>query len=161
MRSVSHNFGHSFISLMNYINDDYLLGHLLRRARKTKLSKLTIDILNDKAEPKELLTNEIKTSIKHYCNWFPTLVNSSGSTMDYVTSATMTIEFDLETSRPYNETLTENPFSCDIVIIDERGKEYRHRHEGWWFPETKNPFSSWWTKWPAANKMFMQWWGSV
>src|SRR5690606_10831176 len=82
LRSVSHNFGHSFISLMNYINDDYLLGHLLRQSRKTKINKLTVDILNDKAEPKELLTNEIRTSLKHYCNWFPTLVSQSGSSMD-------------------------------------------------------------------------------
>ncbi len=138
LRSVSHNFGHSFISLMNYINDDYFLGHLLRQARKTKLNKLTVDILNDNAEPKGLLTSEIRTSIKHYCDWFPTLVTGSGSTMDYVTSATMTIEFDLGTSRPYNDTLTENPFSCDIVIVDDRGKEYRHRHEGWWYPETED-----------------------
>jgi hypothetical protein len=122
---------------MNYINDDYLLGHLLRQSRKTKINKLSVDILNDNAEPKELLTSEIRTSLKHYCKWFPTLVNQSGSTMDYVTSATMTIEFDLERSRPYNDTLTENPFLCEIVIVDDRGKEYRHRHEGWWFPETK------------------------
>ena len=140
LRSVSHNFGHSFISLMNYINDDYLLGHLLRQARKTKINRLTVDILNDKAEPTGLITNEIKTSLKHYCNWFPTLVNQSGSTMDYVTSATMTIQFDLETTRPYSSdsSFVENPFSCEIVIVDDRGKEYRHRHEGWWFPETKD-----------------------
>lgn len=139
LRSVSHNFGHSFISLMNYINDDYLLGHLLRQSRKTKISKLTVDILSNKAEPNELLTSEIKTSLQHYCNWFPTLVNQSGSTMDYVTSATMTIQFDLETTRlfPTDSTFVENPFICEIVIVDDRGKEYRHRHEGWWFPETK------------------------
>ena len=137
LRSVSHNFGHSFISLMNYINDDYLLGHLLRQSRKTKINKLTVDILNDNAEPKELLTSDIRTSVKHYCNWFPTLVHQSGSTMDYVTSATMTIQFDLETTRPYpnDNRFTENPFTCEIVIVDDRGKEYRHRHEGWWFPE--------------------------
>jgi hypothetical protein len=136
LRSVSHNFGHSFISLMNYINDDYLLGHLLTQARKTNINKLMVDILKNNAGPTELLTREINDSIKRYCDWFPTLVNESGSTMDYVTSATMTIEFNLKTSRPYNETITENPFSCEIVIIDNRGKEYRHRHEGWWFPET-------------------------
>ena len=35
LKSVSHNFGHSFISLMNYIHDDYILGHLLKQARLT------------------------------------------------------------------------------------------------------------------------------
>ena len=61
LKSVSHNFGHSFISLMNYINDDYFMGHLLKQARKTNCSKLTVDILKNLAEPTELLTVPIKT----------------------------------------------------------------------------------------------------
>lgn len=138
LKSVSHNFGHSFISLMNYINDDYFMGHLLKQARKTKCNKLSVDILRNRAEPIELLTNQIKSSIEHWNKWFPTLVESSGSTMDYVSSATMTIEFDLQQTRPYpvNTGYIESPFECEIVITDERGKEYRHKHEGWWFPET-------------------------
>ena len=138
LRSVSHNFGHSFISLMNYINDDYLLGHLLTQARKTTINKLTVDILKSKAKPRELLTNSVVTSIKRYCDWFPKLVNGSGSTMDYVASATMTIEFDLNVTRPFpgDNQYMENPFNCEILIVDDRGKEYRHTHSGWWFPET-------------------------
>jgi hypothetical protein len=139
LKSVSHNFGHSFISLMNYINDDYFMGHLLKQARKTKLSKLTVDIIRNIAEPTELLTDQIKSSIKHWNKWFPTLVESSGSTMDFVSSATMTIEFDLQQTRPYssNSEYLESPFTCEIIIVDDRNKEYKHKHEGWWFFETK------------------------
>lgn len=139
LKSVSHNFGHSFISLMNYINDDYFMGHLLRQARQTNINKLTVDILKNVAEPTELLTRQIKTSIEHWNKWFPSLVERSGSTMDFISSATMIIEFDLKQTRPYlnNNRFTENPFTCEIVITDDRGKEYKHKHEGWWFPETK------------------------
>jgi hypothetical protein len=63
LKSISHNFGHSFISLMNYINNDYFLGHLLKQARKKKCNKLTVDILKNLAEPKELLTDQIKLNI--------------------------------------------------------------------------------------------------
>lgn len=63
LKSVSHNFGHSFISLMNFINDDYFMGHLLKQARQTNINKLTVDILKNVAEPTELLTRKIKTSI--------------------------------------------------------------------------------------------------
>lgn len=138
LKSVSHNFGHSFISLMNYINDDYFMGHLLKQARKTNFNRLTVDILKNIAEPTELLNDQIKQSVEHWNNWFPTLVKSSGSTMDYVSSATMTIEFDLQKTRPYasNSDYLESPFICEIVIIDDRNKEYKHKHEGWWFPET-------------------------
>jgi hypothetical protein len=139
LKSVSHNFGHSFISLMNYINDDYFMGHLLKQARKTNKNKLTVDILKNVAEPTELLTNQIKSSIEHWNKWFPTLIKNSGSTMDFVKSATMTIEFDLLQSRPYlgNSKYLENPFICEIVIIDDRDKEYKRKHEGWWYPETE------------------------
>lgn len=138
LKSISHNFGHSFISLMNYINDDYVLGHLLKQARKTNLNRLEVDILNNNAKPVLLLTKPIVESIDHWSKWFPTLVTSSGSTIDYVSSAKMTIEFDLLKHRPSlnDNTITENPFVCKIIITDDRGKEYKHTHTGWWFPET-------------------------
>jgi hypothetical protein len=140
LKSVSHNFGHSFISLMNYVFDDYLLGHLLKQARTVKINKLRVDLINNHAEPKELLTDPITSSINRYCNWFPNLVKDSGSTMDFVISATMTIEFDLENSRPHHtdDDFVENPFSCEVIILDDQGKEHRHKHSGWWFPETKD-----------------------
>jgi hypothetical protein len=59
LKSISHNFSHSFISLMNYINDDFFLGHLLKQARLTKINRLSIDILQNKAEPKELLAGNV------------------------------------------------------------------------------------------------------
>jgi hypothetical protein len=124
---------------MNYINDDYFLGHLLKQARLTKLNKLTVDILKNVAEPEGLLTNEIKKSIDYWNKWFPTLVKNSGSTMEFISSASMTIEFDLRQTRPFsgNKDYMESPFVCEIIIVDDRGKEYKRKHEGWWFPETK------------------------
>ena len=141
LKSVSHNFGHSFISLMNYVNDDYLLGHLLKQARATNTNRLTVDILQNKAEPQALLTQPISASIEYWSRWFPTLIENSGSTMEYVKSATMVIEFDLLTTRPYHNDAkyTENPFRCEISIIDDRGREYKHTHTGWWFPESWSP----------------------
>jgi len=138
LKSVSHNFSHSFISLMNYINDDYFLGHLLKGARATKLNRLHIDVLQNQASPKSLLTKGVASSIEYWNKWFPTLVESSGSSMEFVKSATMTIEFDLNTIKPHSthNELTESPFSCEMSIIDDRGKEYKYRHEGWWYPET-------------------------
>ena len=62
LKSVSHNFGHSFISLMNYVNDDYVLGHLLRQARKTTLNKLTIDVLQNSAN--QLNSSQMKSRLQ-------------------------------------------------------------------------------------------------
>ncbi len=137
LKSVSHNFSHSFISLMNYINGDYFLGHLLKQARATNINRLTVDILKNKAEPKELLNKSISDSIGYWNKWFPTLIANSGTTMEYVKSAILVIEFDLLTNRQHhnNTRFTESPFNCTITIIDDRGKEYTRTHTGWWYPE--------------------------
>lgn len=136
LKSVAHNFGDSFVSLMNYIHNDYFLGHLLKQARKTNLDQLAIDILKNSAEPKELLTNPIKKSISYWTKWFPELVARSESSMDFIKSATIIIKFDLTKSRPFPQIpkMTENPYLCEVTIIDDKGKEYKKSQTGWWFP---------------------------
>ena len=137
LKSISHNFSHSFISLMNYINGDYILGHILRQARRTGLNTLTIDILSGAASPAGLVTKEIKDSIGYYVKWFPDLVQSSGSSMDFIKSATMIIEYDLTKEQPFQlgSDYMESPFECTMIILDDRNKEYRYTHNGWWYPE--------------------------
>jgi hypothetical protein len=138
LKSISHNFGHSFISLMNHIGDDYFLGHPLKQAKKTNLNRLEVDILSNTAKPDALLTKPVRDSINYWTKWFSSLVESSGSSMDFVKSARLSVEFDLTKTRPYpyNNKFTESPFVCEVTIIDDRGKEYKRKHEGWWFPES-------------------------
>jgi hypothetical protein len=145
---------------MNYIENDYFLGHLLKQARKTNLNRLEVDILKNTASPELLLTDTICRSIEYWNKWFPDLVKSSGSTMDFVDSATMTIEFDLLKTRlfPSDNRFTENPFTCEIKIIDDRGKEYKHKHEGWWFPEIEEKITG--TK-RTLSKAMPRWWQKI
>ena len=137
LRSVSHNFGHSFVSLMNYIETDYFMGLLLKEMRRTKLNRLEVDILNNESLPKDLLTRKIRKSIGYWNKSFPELVKNSGSSMEFVKSAKMIIEFDLTLSREYpqDKRFIENPYVCDITILDDNGKEYKKQQKGWWFPE--------------------------
>ena len=137
LKSVSHNFGHSFVSFMNYMETDYFLGLLQTEMQKTELNRLEVDILNNESQPKELLTRKIQKSINYWNKWFPELVENSKSSMEFVKSAKMVIEFDLTLNRPYphNNKFTENPYMCEITIIDDNGKEYKKEQKGWWFPE--------------------------
>jgi len=137
LKSVSHNFGHSFVSFMNYMETDYFLGLLQTEMQKTELNRLEVDILNNESQPKELLTRKIQKSINYWNKWFPELVENSKSSMEFVKSAKMVIEFDLTLSRPYphDNKFTENPYICEITIIDDNGKEYKKEQKGWWFPE--------------------------
>ena len=134
LKSVAHNFGQSFISLLNYMEDDYFMEHLARQARKTGCHRLNIAILKNYAAPPELLTDPIKQSIEHCNNWFPTFVEDCGSSMAFIHSAIMTIEFDFEITRA-NRILTkilESPFTCEVVIVDDRNNEYKYLHKEWW-----------------------------
>ncbi|MDD5360776.1 MAG: hypothetical protein PHN88_01485 [Ignavibacteria bacterium] len=138
LKSVSHNFGNSLVSCMNHIEDNYFLGHLLKQARKTKCSKLEVDILNKEMSPAKLLTKPVIKSLNNWISLYPDMVERSGSSMDYVKSAKLTIEFNLNESRLDStfKKYIENPYVCEVVIIDDKGKVYNKKQEGWWFPET-------------------------
>lgn len=137
LKSVAHNIGSSFISTMNYYKDDYVLGHIQKQMQLSGLSKLEIDLLNNYSEPSILITEAIQKSIESYVSWLPKLVNDSGSDINLVKEAKLTIEFDLNKSRicQYDPECTENPYHCVSTITDDRGKEYRYECKDWWFPE--------------------------
>lgn len=140
LKSVSHNFGHSFVSYMNYMETDYFLGLLQSEMQKSNINRLEVDILKNESSPEELLTRKIQKSINAWNKSFPDLVTNSGSSMDFIESAKMTIEFDLNKTRlfPHDNQFTENPYVCEIMIIDDNGKEYKKEQTGWWFPEPES-----------------------
>lgn len=153
LKSVAHNFGDSFLSLLNFVETDYLMGLLLAEMRKTGYQTLRIDILAKQSEPEALVTTQILKSIENYTDWFPKLVEKTGSSMGFVKSAIMTIEFDLTTTRPYphDTRYIENPFVCTVVITDDHGKDHLSEQKGWWFPEYLNHKTS-------RKKWYQRWW---
>jgi hypothetical protein len=137
IKSIAHNLGHSFTSLMNYHGIDYVMGHVLRAARATGKDKLEVDFLSGVADPPELLVPSVKESIEWYCKTFADFVNRSGSNIQLIDSAKMTLKYDLKVTRPHprEPRIIENPYTCDVVIIDNRQKDHSAHFEGWWFPE--------------------------
>src|SRR4051812_48639047 len=100
LKSVAHSVGHSFTSLMNYRDDDYVMGHLLRRAREVGDGTLLVDILSGEAAPQSLLTRPVHEAIESYHAWFPKLVESHRTNRELIASARMTLTFDLAVNRP-------------------------------------------------------------
>jgi hypothetical protein len=140
LRSVAHSFAHSFTSLMNYVDDDYVMGHLLRRARKTGEATLTVDILTGSASPPALLSQEVAGSVRHYCEWFPKLVVSHKSDMQFVRAARLAVSFDLSKRRPVRDApdLEESPYVCRVEIEDDQEKIWSAEMRDWWYPETES-----------------------
>ncbi|MFY9751003.1 MAG: hypothetical protein WAJ92_00065 [Candidatus Acidiferrales bacterium] len=158
LKGVAHNIGHSFISLMNYAGDDYVMGHILRFARLTGRDTLTMDFVKREAGPPELLAEPISEVPARYMDWFWNLVERHGADRSFVKTATLTLRYDIATQRPHHSApqLIESPFVCDVQITDTRGKDYAAHFDGWWYPErlenSKTETRPWWKFWvPRAS----------
>ena len=149
LKSVAHNIGHSFTSLMNYSVDDYSMGHILRFARESGETTLTIDFLQGMGRPHALLRDPISELPRRYTKMFWDLVTRAGSDRTLVQSATLTLKYDLQRTQPVRGTETpQNPYTCDVSILDSRGKSYSAHFEGWWYVERRllsEPPRRWWS----------------
>jgi len=66
INSAIHNFGHSFVSLMNYVDNGYIIDELNvihSRGYDIKLNWLTREF-----QPSELLSDRLKKSIDYWGN---------------------------------------------------------------------------------------------
>jgi hypothetical protein len=152
LKGVAHNVGSSFTSLMNYAADDYSMGHILRFARESGKDTLTIDLLNGTGGPDELLKEPISGLPSWYSKMFLRLVESAGSDRNLVQSAKLAVTYDLSCNRPSQiPSEPQTAYTCDVSIVDIRGKDYAARFDGWWFVERMeinqpaSPFApKWW-----------------
>lgn len=152
LKGVAHNVGSSFTSLMNYASDDYSMGHILRFARESGSDTLTIDLLNGRGNPETLLKEPISGLPSWYSKMFLRLVESAGSDRKLVQSATIKVAYDLRRERPSPiPGEPQSPYTCDVSIVDVRGKNYTAHFDGWWFIERVEinrpdslPARNWW-----------------
>jgi hypothetical protein len=136
LKGVAHNVGSSFTSLMNYAADDYSMGHILRFARESGRDTLTIDLLNGTGTPDGLLKEPISELPSWYSKMFLRLVESAGSDRKLIRSATLTVTYDLLRKRPSPiPSEPQSAYTCDVSIVDNRGKDYAARFDGWWYVE--------------------------
>jgi hypothetical protein len=136
LKGVAHNVGHSFTSLMNYFVDDYSMGHILRFARETGQNTLSIDFLTGEGRPDALLRDPISELPRWYTNMFWRLVTCSGSNRALVQSAILKLKFDLHRTQPGPRADSpQSPYTCEVSILDCRGKSYCAHFDGWWYVE--------------------------
>ena len=141
LKSVAHSLGHSFASALNYDSDDYVMGHLLTRAREVREPTLLVDLLSGSAAPSSLLVPPIRRAVARYSEWLPELVRRHFSEMRYVRAARMSVTFDLGVQRQnrYAPLCLESPFVLRVEIEDDRGKVWAAEQRDWWFPEPPRP----------------------
>lgn len=124
IRAAAHNFGHSFVSLMNWAGDDYTMNHLARAVVASGATEFTVDLLTGAAQPTSLLTPAVAKSVQNHVRWFPNHLAGEGVEMQHIRRATMMIRFKLQGTdaglgrRPPWSV----PFECVVAIEDDRGK---------------------------------------
>ena len=128
LKSVAHNIGHSFTSLMNYADDDYVMGHILRFARSTGRDTLTLDFARREAGPPELLAPPISEVPARYTEWFWDLVQRHGSDRSLVQSATLTLRYDIATKRPLRSARVDHLGRRRSELVSPRPSRPRRPH---------------------------------
>lgn len=137
LKSVVRSVVDQFTSSMNYVDGDYVMGHLLSVCRSTGVTTLEVDLLTGRASPPQLLVEPVIKSIARYAGGFRRLVQRSGSDIAFVKAAAMSVRFDTSVTRSAQgwPAALESPYRCEVTIIDDRGKPYTAVVTGWWFPE--------------------------
>jgi hypothetical protein len=137
LKGVAHNVGHSFISPTNYSGNDYVMSHLLRLAKTTVRDTLTIDFVGRRADPPELLPEQVAGPVKWYTEMFWRLVQSSGSDESCVRSAKLTLRFGVNPASPVRlfESTSVGRYHCDVRIVDVKNKAYAAHFEDIWAEE--------------------------
>lgn len=151
LKSVVASLAQSFTSLMNYVGDDYVMGHIVCAAWATGSTRLRVDLLSGATDGSSLWVPEVRDAVAGYVKRLPALVLGSNSSLDFVAAAELVLTVDPTIRRPAGETgFHESPFTCTARVVDDRGKAYVHAIEGWWFPEKAPPLpreKRWWQLW--------------
>ena len=152
LQSVAHSLAHSFTSTLNWGDADYVMGNLLQRAREIGAGTLEIDLMSGRAEPGDLCTPPVQGAIDRYVNRLRELVAAHRSDMQYVATATLTIQYDLAVERPAHMAPAglESPYVCTAEIVNDRGTAWRAVLRDWWVPQPLRPPRAarrWWHFW--------------
>ena len=136
LKSVVHNLAESFVSLMNYRGDDYVMGHVVHASWRTGAREFRVDLLTGLTDSSPLLVPEVQNSVASYVKWLPDMVRQSKSDPGFIAEAELVVSVDPSVKRPHGYSgFFESPFTCKVRIVDEQGKQYSHQISDWWYPE--------------------------
>ena len=134
LRSVAHNLGHSYLSLMNWRGENYVVEHLYQRAKSTGESEVRIDALAGTIEPPAFQIPVLLESVAGLRGAVARMVQTGGAALDLVSSVRMVIRFDLH-ARKYSDRVPDVElavYDCTVEILDERGKQHVATVKEWW-----------------------------
>lgn len=112
LKSVAHNFSHSFVSSMNYVDDGHVIDDLIRIARNANGERISIFWIPD-SKVQKWLPERVLKSIENYKARLPSFVKNSGADPEVVR------EFQTDIFLRPNKRI-----AVEARLLDDRGKEY-------------------------------------
>jgi len=112
LKSVAHNFSHSFVSYMNYVDNGHVVDDLLQLARKAGGERIRIQWIPDSAV-QNALPPRVQKSIANYKEWLPKFILNCGA--------------DINAIRDFRTEIFLKPnkqVAVQAHLVDNRGKEY-------------------------------------
>ena len=108
--SALHNFGHSFVSLMNYVDDEYVVDLLLQLAKADPGHSVTINFSSGAVLPPAASANSrLRKSIGYWGDWRPRLLESQNVRSASLREITLVFR------------LTRKGIAVSVDALDDRG----------------------------------------
>lgn len=144
LKSVAHNWAHSFLTGINIVDDTIVTQHLLEAARAMNEPHLEIDVLNATIKPERARTPSIAKALKYGAAAFARILESQRCTSNMVRAVYLTTEFNFNELFPafkavkpfswYAEYLRtpECPvYTASVSLVDDRGKTHTAELREW------------------------------
>lgn len=112
LKSIAHNFSHSFVSYMNYVDDGYVIDDLRQLARQANGERVSIHWIPD-SRCQAPLPQRVLKSIANHKAWLPSHVHNSGANMEAIR------EFRTDIFLQANKQI-----AVEAHLLDDRGKEH-------------------------------------
>lgn len=109
INSAIHNFAHSFVSLMNYVDGEYIIDLLPKLLRETPRHEIRISLLNGTIEPQRDFHPAFLKSIGYYRNRVVSHLESENVGPEILRSLEFILFADID-----------GPI-CRVEAIDDRG----------------------------------------
>jgi len=115
INSCIHNFGHSFVSLMNWEDGEYIDDILKRRVDENPEGTVIIDFINGTILPSNFKSKKLETSAKYYRERWPDHVAR------HLIAPHKIVRCELRFSKEGER------YRVEVFAIDDRGREHCRR----------------------------------
>ncbi|MFI8496845.1 hypothetical protein ACIGC1_29150 [Peribacillus butanolivorans] len=132
LKSIGHNTVHSFLSLMNYRDNGYVIEHLYNIAKEKNMDSIVIDILGSSIKPKVFEIPVIEQSLNDLGKDFERHLKCGNIPIDNICSATASIVFNLENPHIGASGDELEKYDCLVEIIDKNKKSHEITVKEWW-----------------------------